>query len=496
MILSPIQMKAAEERLFQSGDTPEHLMEIAGEGIANVIRQFFPSSSSILVYCGKGHNGGDALVAALSLEDSGWRVLLRMGGANEDLAPLTRRQLDSLNSRKNVQMITSAFSSCGATVILDGLLGISATGVPSGLTVELIEEMNRYRGECGAFTVAVDLPSGIDVNSGERFDPCVQADLTVTIGAVKSCLLADSATTAVGRIALVSLPNLALHVGDEGDPAEVMTSMDLRRLLPVRDFDTFKGNYGRIGVLAGSIGYFGAAKLASTAAVHAGGGLVTLYAMPDTYPYLASMSIPEVMVKPIASYKDVIKEKLDALAFGPGLGKQYIQDLRSIFRDAPMPCVVDADALNALATTHAIQTRCLGPRLLTPHPGELERLYPCSGRSRREWGMQFSEGHNMTLLLKGARTIITERGVPPVFNTTGTPGMATGGMGDVLSGVCAAMLGSGRSLREAAMLGAWLCARAGEIAIFNDSDSQESLSATSVINHLGDACTSLRRGDY
>jgi len=489
-------MKLAEEKLFQSGETPEHLMKIAGEGIADVIRQFFPSSSTILVYCGKGHNGGDALVAAHSLEASGWRILLRMGAANEELSPLTRRQFDSLNSRKNVQVITSPFASCGATVVLDGLLGIGATGVPSGLTAELIEEMNRYRGECGAFTAAVDLPSGIDVDSGECFSPCVQADLTVTIGAVKSCLLADSATMAVGRIALVNFPNFDLLRCDEGDPAEVMTSVDLRRLLPVRNFDTFKGNYGRIGVLAGSIGYFGAAKLASTAAVHAGAGLVTLYAMPDTYPYLSSMSIPEVMVKPIASYKDVIKEKLDALAIGPGLGKQYIQELRSIFRDAPMPCVVDADALNALATNHSIQARCLGPRLLTPHPGEFERLYPCSGRTRREWGTQFAQEHNMTLLLKGARTLITERGAPPVFNTTGNPGMATGGMGDVLSGVCAAILGNGRSLREAAMLGAWLCARAGEIAIFTNSDSQESLSATSVINHLGAACTSLRRGDY
>ena len=486
MLVTAAQMKAAEECSFRTGASPEGLMEVAGEGIAVCLRQFFPEPGMLVVFCGKGHNGGDALVAARHLQGSGWRVRIQLAVDPSDLAPLTRTHLEGF-PKECLGNDLPEFQ--GQTVLLDGLLGIGATGAPRGTISGLIREMNRIRRDSGAFTVAVDLPSGLDPDTGGGAGDSVQADLTITLGAVKSGLVADGATAKVGRLALVRLPGVTFP---EGDPAEVSSASDLRRFLPVRDFDSFKGTYGRIGILAGSPGFLGAARLCSSAAVHAGGGLVTLYALPECHDLLAASCIPEVMVRKVSSYAEVLEERNDVLALGPGLSRDQDRDLLRIVSEASTPCVVDADALNALSTDPAILLRAAGPRLLTPHPGEMERLQSQSGRSRREWATDFTEEYPVTLLLKGARTVIAERGYPVSFNSTGNPGMGSGGMGDVLTGVCAALIGAGRSPREAAILGAWLCGRSAEIAVFGGRESQESLSASTVIHFLGLACRSLR----
>jgi NAD(P)H-hydrate epimerase len=495
MIVTAQQMKAAEEAAFLEGATPAGLMEIAGEGIANCISQFYPDPCTAVVYCGKGHNGGDALVVGRHLQNRGWRVLVRLAAAESDLAELTRRQLHALQKAEVIESLPTIFGQ--QFLLLDGLLGIGSTGVPRGTVADLIEEMNTLRRKQGGYTVAIDLPSGLDatdgVAKGVAVDTCVQANLTVTIGAVKSGLVADNATAEVGRLALVPLPGVSFP---QGDPFSVSNAQSLRAMLPTRNFDSFKGSYGRIGILAGSRGFLGAARLSSAAAVHAGGGLVTLYATPDSYELLAETCVPEVMVQRVDSYLEVMTERNDVLALGPGLGREHDHDLRRIIAESPLPCVVDADALNAISIDVSILSRCAGPRLLTPHPGEMERLVGQGGRSRREWASAFVELYPVTLLLKGARTIIAQHDAPLAFNSTGNPGMGSGGMGDVLTGVCAALIGSNQSPRDAAMLGAWLCGRAAESAIFNGSDSQESLSATSVIDHLGAAFKSLRMGEY
>ncbi|MFZ0435509.1 MAG: NAD(P)H-hydrate dehydratase [Chthoniobacterales bacterium] len=483
-------MKQAELAAFSRGDTPEGLMEIAGEGIARCIRQFFPNPGILLVYCGKGHNGGDALVAARHLRSFGWRVQVRCPFSPDELAPLTLRNLRLIEGEEFGTDLTRVD---GTLLLLDGLLGIGAEGTPRGEVAHQIKAMNRIRGKRGGFTVAVDLPSGLDATTGAVAKPCVQADLTVTLGAVKTCLVTDEATAVVGRLALVQLPGVATS---GGDPASLSTADGLRSLLPIRDFDTHKGNYGRIGIVAGSRGFLGAARLCSASAVHAGGGLVTLYTTGECHDLLASTCIPEVMVRQVNSYAEVLRDRHDVLAIGPGLGREHDMELRELVSNAPIPCVVDADALNAVATDPSLLGACAGPRLLTPHPGEMERLFPQAARMRRDWAVDFVKHYPVTLLLKGARTIIAQGGYPSAFNQTGNPGMGSGGMGDVLTGVCAAMLGAGKSPRDAAMLGAWLCGRAAEIAVFNGVDSQESLSATSAIAHLGAAFKSLRNGDY
>jgi NAD(P)H-hydrate epimerase len=489
MILTASQMKSAEEAAFREGETPEGLMEIAGEGIAGVIRQFFPIPGTLVVFCGKGHNAGDALVTARLLGARGWRILLRCPFDPEELAPLTRRHLAAIQGG----CVHDLPEVHGTLLLLDGLLGIGSSGTPRGAIAALIGEMNRIRRERGGFTVAIDLPSGLDPDTGVPADPCVRADLTVTLGAVKAGLVADSATAVVGRLGVVRLRGVSFP---DGDPAEVSTAHELRSLLPVRDFDTHKGNYGRIGIVAGSPGFLGAARLCSAAAVHAGGGLVTLYTTAECHDLLSSTCIPEVMVRHVNSYAEVLRERHDVLAIGPGLGREHDGKIRELVTKAPIPCVVDADALNALSTEPSILAGCHAPRLLTPHPGEMERLFPQGGRSRREWATEFVNAHPVTLLLKGSRTLVAQKDRPAVFNGTGNPGMGSGGMGDVLTGVCSALIGGGHSLRDAAILGTWLCGRAAEIAIFNGYDSQESLSASSVIARLGEATRSLRNGDF
>ena len=491
MIVTISQIKTTEEAAFRNGITSVGLMEVAGVGIAECIRQFFPREGILIVFCGKGHNAGDSLIAARQLSDWGWRIIIRLATPVSELAPLARAHLEALPADSISELPIKGITGC--LVLLDGLLGIGSTGAPRGVIADRIAEMNQLRGINGAYSIAIDLPSGLNGTTGELFEPCIQADLTITIGMVKSGLIADTATSVVGRLALVPLPGLLC---DKGDVAEVLTAKNLRALLPIRNFDSQKGTYGRIGILAGSRGYLGAARLATAASVHAGGGLVTLYAQRENYELLASLCIPEVMVQAVDSFLEVLLAKHDVLAIGPGMGRKHDEEILQIILESPLPCIVDADALNAIASDLSILSRCAGPRLLTPHPGEMERLFTAKGLSRRAWAEKFVTEYPVTLLLKGARTVIAEQDHPTSFNTTGNPGMGSGGMGDVLTGVCAALIGSGHTMRDAARIGAWICGRAAEIAIFNGNESQESLAATSVINHLGVAYGSLRRGNY
>lgn len=204
MILTASQMKTAEEAALMDGSTTEGLMEIAGDGISCCIRQFFPQAGTAVVFCGKGHNGGDALVAARHLRTEGWRIMVRLSCPVEELASLTRHHLHLLG----VDPSDSAGGVKGNSLLLiDGLLGIGITGPPRGNVAELIRELNGLRA-AGAFTIAVDLPSGLEATTGEIFDPCVQADLTVTLGFPKTGLLADASTGHVGRLAVVTLPGV------------------------------------------------------------------------------------------------------------------------------------------------------------------------------------------------------------------------------------------------------------------------------------------------
>jgi len=482
MILSRRQMIEAEQSAFARGSDPATLMESAGKQMADFVIQNHPSPGRCIAYAGKGHNGGDVLVAARYLAVAGWGIETVLPEA--ELAPLTASRLEMLGepnrSGNNFPL-----------VILDGLLGIGAAGNPREPVASAIREINSLRQSRPAWVVAADIPSGLDADSGIPGNPCVQADATVAMGFAKPGLVADSAVDSVGRLAVAVLKEIPIP--DMVGGPFVLTPEALRVLAPPRAFDTHKGMAGRVAVIAGSPGYTGAARLCSQAAVLGGAGLVTLCVKPDVYPLLAPAVVPEVMVRPVDSYGEVLSGGWDSVAIGPGLSTAHAAEIAAVVRRATFPCVVDADALNVVAGDPSILDHCAGPRLLTPHPGEMERLSPSRGRSRLEWMTDFVNEHPVVLLLKGARTIIGESRKPVAYNTTGHPGMASGGMGDVLTGVCAALIAQGKNPREAAMLGAWICGRAAEIAIARGA-SQESLHATDIASHLGAAFHSLRSG--
>lgn len=485
-ILTRAQMIEAEQAAFARGAEASELMESAGRQMAEFVRQSFPHPGTCRAFAGKGHNGGDVLVAARHLAATGWGVEIVL--SESPLAALTEaqlRRLDGMGSPVRSRPL----------VVLDGLLGIGAKGNPREPVAAAIREINRLREDSGAWVLAADLPSGLDGDAGEPGEPCVRADATMAMGFAKTGLLADAAVNFVGRLAIAPLEGLAAPDSVAGG-AEVIAPSALRSHLPPRVFDTHKGMAGRVAVVAGSAGFSGAARLCSAAAVAGGAGLVTLFAREDVYPILATAAIPEAMVRQVESYQEVLQDRWDAIAIGPGLSTQFAEEILSVVRGAACPCVVDADALNVVSKSPAILNACAGPRLLTPHPGEMERLSPCRGRARLQWMTDFVREYPVTLLLKGARTIIGRAGRPAAFNTTGNPGMASGGMGDVLTGILAALLARGLDSYEAAMAGAWVCGRAAEIAIASGDESQESLRASHVIKHAGRAFQSLRRGDF
>jgi NAD(P)H-hydrate epimerase len=215
--------------------------------------------------------------------------------------------------------------------------------------------------------------------------------------------------------------------------------------------------------------------------------LVEVFVPEDIYQIVAAAAPFESMVKPVGSYRDLIDEKIDVWGIGPGLGKENVKEIIDFVQRTENAMVVDADALNIISTEVSILKNCRGPRLLTPHPGEMKRLAGDHKISRGELAKTFTAEFPVTLLLKGSRTVVAENGKRISYNTTGNPGMATGGMGDVLTGVCAALIAQKLSLFDAARVGAWICGRAAEIAIFNCGESEQSLLPRDVLTNLGRA---------
>ena len=377
-ILSCGEMKRLEEEAFAAGATPRELMEEAGLGIARAVRQFFPTPGVAAAYVGKGHNGGDALVACRRLAEMGWIIEIRQAFPTESLSELTGELL----SRQRERVVEHVAPAPAPFILLDGLLGIGAAGPLRDPIRQLTGEINALREHAGAVVFAIDIPTGLDGDTGEADADCVVADITVTTGFCKKGLVADGASNFVGRLAVLPLPELSKLAPDSGE--ETATPETLRGLLPRRKFESNKGNYGRVAILAGSRGFVGAALLASEGAVRAGAGLVTLYVAQDIYPIAAAAASKSVMVHPVTSFREALEGRHDAMGIGPGLGKTRNEEILGVVKDARVPTIVDADALNILATRLHVINSCAGPRLLTPHPGEMERLYPDAGRSRAE----------------------------------------------------------------------------------------------------------------
>ena len=515
-VLTSAQMRSSEKAAFARGVQVEALMDQAGAGIARAVTKFFPSPGTCIVFAGKGHNAGDALVAAQSLRSGGWRIEIRLAFKENDCSELMRKKLESLREPENVAQASRAGDRLGITLrsdenadsclmrrtpcggslpeaapllILDGLLGVGAKPPLREPVRAACRQINQLRQKTNAYVFAVDLPTGLDSDSGKADRDCVIADFTVTVGFAKSGLVADGALDFVGRLEVVPLPDLTA----EGRSKELIAApYSLAPLLPRRRFSAYKNQFGRLGVVAGSKGFIGAALMTTEGALRAGAGLVEVFVPEEIYEIVAAAAPMEAMVKPLESYRDLLKEKIDVWALGPGLGKSRATEILELIEKTKQPMVVDADGLNILADKMSMLKRCKGKRLLTPHPGEMNRLFPNKKESRVKTAAKFCRRFPVTLLLKGSRTIVAERNHALSYNTTGNPGMASGGMGDVLTGVCAGLAGQGLSLYDAARLGAWVCGCAAEIAIFRRGASEESLLARDVLDHLGEAFNELR----
>jgi len=497
MILTCAAMKELEQRAFSEGLSADALMEDAGLQIARAVRQFFPGPGVCVAVFGKGNNGGDALVAARHLAAWGWDVRLLAAFPDAEWGPLPKAKFAAAARCRRAEIAELESIAGEPLVILDGLLGIGASGALREPLCAITRAINRKRAFGNAVVFALDIPTGLNGDTGAADPACVVADHTLTIGFAKQGLVADSATNFVGRLSVLPLRDLSTRLDASRADAIVATPEILRTLLPRRAADTHKGDCGRVGIIAGSRGYLGAAVLCAAACVRAGAGLVTLFAPPTIAEALAIKVPPEVMVRVLPTTDELLAMMFDVFAIGPGIGAHPAADVAALVRKIPQPVVLDADGLNAIARDLAVLADAAGERVLTPHPGEMERLAPGSdAKSRREVVGSFIEKYPVTLLLKGARTLVGKSGEPASFNTTGTPGMAVGGMGDILTGVIAALIGQRVRPFDAARLGAWLCGRAGEIAISHGGESEESLTPSRMLDFLGAAFRDLRAGCF
>jgi len=443
------------------------LMENAGRSVAEFIEERFPrlERRRIVVLCGKGNNGGDGFVAARHLLAMGARpavYLFADPGEMQGEAGMSLGRWPDASGELHVvlgadKMPAAKAALASADIIVDALLGTGARGPVGGLLREAIEAVNRRKG--GQYVVAVDIPSGLAADTGEAQGTAVKADYTVTFTAPKVGMLLGSADSYVGQ----------LEVRAIGSPAELIEEVGKGKIRwsEAREFAGFaaprspeghKGDYGHALIVAGSVGKSGAAVLASWAALRVGAGLVTLATPEPVLPMVAAHT-PEIMTEPLPATSagslavrsleggrfDAILKGKRALGIGPGLGTQEETQefVRTLVRRRGVPIVLDADGLNAFAG-RALELKSAEGRLaLTPHPGEMARLVGSAigeVQARRvEGARKAAADWNAYVILKGHQTVIAAPDGSAYVNSTGNPGMGTGGTGDVLTGMLAGL---------------------------------------------------------
>lgn len=464
------QMRELDRRTIAAGTPGEELMERAGFAVAKAAIEFLKrrDSRQALLFAGKGNNGGDAFVAARHLAAAGCRPTLVM------LCRRTELQGDALlhfQKLIGVEILEWPGEPPVADVVVDGLLGTGLTGEVREPYASAIQWINKQR----APVVAIDVPSGLGTTT------CVRADVTVTMGLPKIDLLKRPDT--VGRIEVADIG----LIGDLESDIEMITRADIS--LPERRRSAHKGDFGHLLIIAGAEGYTGAPVIAAHAAARAGAGLVTLAVPKEVYSIVAGNCPPEVMPRPLSF--EQVPPGFDAVAIGPGLGqKPEMQKLIwKLLSSSPVPTVVDADALNALAQAPAALKKLPASFVLTPHPGEMARLVGKSAKevqaNRWEIAKQFAQEYGVVLGLKGAGTVVTDKSGKLWINSTGNPGMAKGGMGDALTGIIGALLAQRMTPSDAARAGVFWHGLAGDLAA--EKYGERSMLATDLIEALGRA---------
>jgi NAD(P)H-hydrate epimerase len=461
-------------------------MEHAGAAVTRHMAKIFSglAGKKVLFFCGKGNNGGDGFVAARHALCQKAKVKVFLAAPEEEVAGDARFHLDILRRyggevnvlREERDWEKARLSTLFADALVDALVG---TGFHGELGDELARAA-RLMNQSGLPVWAVDLPSGVEADTGQVAAEAVQAAYTVTFALPKLGLLFYPGAAYAGNwlAADIGMPPEVLD--GVGIQQQLTTAALVRQLLPVRPEDAHKGTSGRVLLAAGSLSFCGAACLAAEGAVRAGAGLVTL-ATPASLQPTAALKLTEVMTRPLPEAADgswhseaterLIEwaDKMNALAIGPGIGRQEstLACIRQVAQTTEIPLVLDADALYALCGQTEILAGRKAPAILTPHPGELAALLECGAdeinADRLGVARLAAESWQAVVVLKGARTVIVAPGGEAWINPTGNEGMATGGCGDVLTGVIAALLGQGMAPVAAAIAGVYLHGLAGDI---------------------------------
>jgi len=483
------EMLEAEAEAIRKGWSEERLLETAGKHLGTSIHHLEPHSGTAIAYIGKGHNGGDALVALRLLRDKyGWQVAYRPAFPIKECAPLVQQHAMLLGEDSELSHAPDLAALPRPLILIDGLLGTGSKGTPRPPLDSLIGEISELRQRSGAKVISVDLPSGVDADSGVCAEGAVTADMTLMIANAKAGLLKSCCCNHTGGLAIVPLEALA-RSGSSGVELIAPQTLDIGKA--PRAHGSHKGSSGKVSLLVGSDSYPGAAALAATGALRGGAGLVFVHVPHCVLETVRKLSPPEVIVSGYERIDEVPVADADSRVVGCGLGsldESQWNSLRDWISASDLPTVIDADALNAISHHDALGLT-EAYHVLTPHPGEFTRMAPALAKLDREDAAQgFIQQHAATLLLKGSRSLIAQSGKSLRCNSTGHAGMASGGQGDLLAGVIGALLAYGESPFDAASLGAWLCGRAAELTLVAEPpQSKESLTASDTSIWLGQA---------
>ena len=482
------------------------LMENAGSAVAQFILERFKTAERIAVVCGKGNNGGDGLVAVRKLHRAGRVVEVLLLVSPSELKGDAATMFEQLPVRpivvQTVQELQaeSARSLENCDVIVDAVLGTGFKPPVEGLYAEAIAAMNSS----GKAIVAVDIPSGADSDamtpqSGEGI---VRADAIVTFTAPRPAHVFGELTRGPVLVAPIGSPDAAI---ESKLKLEVTTAHDLAEFLAPRPMDSNKGLYGHVLIVGGSLGKSGAAAMAGMAALRAGVGLVTVATAKSSLPNVAGFAA-ELMTEPlpetdtggigVASVKSgelqQLASTMTVVAIGPGIGRhpETVEFVHEAVRTLKCPLVIDADGLNAFDGKTALLDGSQRALVLTPHPGEMGRLAGISTKAvqadRLNVARTFAREHRLVLVLKGNLTIITLPDGTAWVNPTGNPGMATGGTGDILTGMTAGILGQmPNDAARAAVVAVYLHGLAGNVAA--ETMGEHSLVATDLLSGLPEA---------
>ena len=512
-VLNTQQMREADRRTIDEIGIPSIvLMENAGRQAVAAMEAAFEDlpTTHVGVVCGRGNNGGDGFVVARTLVQRGVETSVFLLGSVANVRGDARTNLEVLGrigltvveitNAQEWELHFSEISQC--ELIVDAILGTGFHGQLSGLLETVVADLNGL----GVPIVAIDLPTGVSADTPEVEGEAIEASMTVTLGAPKIPLVLPPADSHSGDLVIADI-GIPIPVLDdvEGPYLELLTRERMRELVPARAADSHKGDFGRVLIVAGSVGRSGAAHLAAIGALRSGAGLVTVATPRSCLPIVAAMA-PEYMTDALeetaagtidyAALDRVLDFKADVIAVGPGLGQSPATTafVQGLLEKAGVPLILDADALNAFSGD---PERLVGRDgldvVITPHPGEMARLLNLSVEAvqhdRLRHATDFAARHRVHVVLKGHRTVIASPDHRTFINLTGNSGMATGGTGDLLTGMIAAWFGQLLDAEAACKLAVYLHGSAGDLA--EADEGEVALVAGDVAARLGDAVLEL-----